>query len=160
MSTGTVYCIDTSAVIRSWNEAYPIAHFPTFWQHIGELVAAGRLIAPIEVREELKRIDDGLGKWLGTHKTMFVAIDEAIQIRQKAILAKHKRLVDTRKEHFAADPWVIALALERNAVLVTEERPTGSPSKPNIPDVCRDPDFTCPCINVLEVIRREKWVYK
>ncbi len=56
--------------------------------------------------------------------------------------------------------WVIALALERGADLVTEERPTGSPTKPNIPDVCRDPDFKCQCINVLEVIKREKWVYK
>jgi hypothetical protein len=160
MSAGTVYCIDTSAIIRMWNEAYPIAHFPTLWEHLGQLVAAGRLIAPAEVREELKRIDDGLSKWLTAHKAMFVAIDEAVQIRQKAILAKHKRLVDTRKEHFAADPWVIALALERGADLVTEERPTGSPTKPNIPDVCRDPDFKCQCINVLEVIKREKWVYK
>lgn len=160
MSADAVYCIDTSAIIRMWNEAYPIAHFPTLWEHLGELVAAGRLIAPAEVREELKRIDDGLSKWLTAHKGMFIAIDEAVQIRQKAILAKHKRLVDTRKEHFAADPWVIALALERGAHLVTEERPTGSPTKPNIPDVCRDPDFKCPCINMLEVIKTEKWVYR
>lgn len=160
MSAATLYCIDTSAIIRMWNEAYPVAHFPTVWEHLGELVAAGRLIAPIEVREELKRIDDGLSKWLSGHKAMFIAIDEPVQIRQKAILARHKRLVDTRKDHFAADPWVIALALERGADLVTEERPTGSPTKPNIPDVCRDPDFKCPCINVLEVIKREEWVYK
>lgn len=155
-----VYCLDTSAVIRMWNEAYPVAHFPTLWSHLADLVEAGRIISPIEVREELKRMDDGLSKWLTSQKAMFVPIDEAVQVRQKAILAKHRRLVDTRKEHFAADPWVIALSLERGAVLVTEERPTGSPNKPNIPDVCRDPDFNCPCINVLDVIRREKWIYK
>lgn len=159
MSDTPLYCIDTSAIIRIWSEAYPIGHFPTVWQHLGDLVSAGRLISPIEVREELKRIDDGVSKWLGTHKAMFVPIDEAVQIRQKAILTKHRRLVDTRKEHFAADPWVIALSLERGAHLVTEER-SGSPSKPNIPDVCRDPDFACPCLNVLDVIKREKWVYR
>lgn len=159
MTATPLYCFDTSAMIRMWGEAYPVGHFPTLWHHLGELVTDGRLVAPIEVREELKRIDDGLSKWLQANKAMFVPIDEAVQIRQKAILAKHKRLVDTRKEHFAADPWVIALSLERGATLVTEER-SGSSAKPNIPDVCRDPDFRCPCINVLEVIRREKWVYK
>ena len=73
---------------------------------------------------------------------------------------KHPRLVDARKTYFAADPWVIALALERGADVVTDERPSTRAHRPNIPDVCADAEFGRPCFSMLEVIRREKWVYK
>lgn len=160
MTAPTLYCIDTSALIAGWGELYPIAQFPSLWDHMATLVGEGRLIAPVEVRNEIKRQDDALSKWLTGNKAMFVDVDEAIQVRQRAILTRHKRLVDTRKSHFSADPWVIALSLERGAHLITEEKPTNSPTKPHIPDVCRDPEFTCPCSGLLELIRREQWVYR
>lgn len=89
---------------------------------------------------------------------MFVPLEEPIQIRHSEILAKFPQLVDARKTHFAADPWVIALALEHGLTIVTEERPTGNAQRPNIPDVCNDEQFTIPCINMLALIKTEKWV--
>lgn len=160
MAGGVVYCFDTSSLIAAWRERYPIAHFPTLWEHLAALVAAERAIAPIEVRHEVQKHDDGLFKWLKDNKAMFIDVDEPIQLRQRAILAKHPRLVDARKAHFAADPWVVALALERGAAVVTDERTTSNPNKPTIPYVCGDAAFQCPCFPVLEVIRGEKWVYK
>jgi hypothetical protein len=155
-----LYCFDTSSLLAAWNERYPIGHFPTLWEHLAALVSAERAIAPIEVRHEVQKHDDGLFKWLKDNKSMFIDVDEAIQVRQRAILAKHPRLVDARKAHFAADPWVIALALERGAAVVTDERTTTNRNKPTIPFVCADAEFQCPCFPVLEVIRGEKWVYR
>ena len=40
---------------------------------------------------------------------------------------------------------------------LTMERPTGQPQRPNIPDVCRE--LGMPCFTVLELIRREGWVF-
>ena len=91
---------------------------------------------------------------------MFVDIDDPIQRRQAAIMAAYPKLIDQRKGHFAADPWVIAVAIERGLHLVTQERLTGKANRPNIPDVCADARLRPPCINLLELIRREKWVLK
>ena len=86
--------------------------------------------------------------------------DDPIQRRQAAIMAAYPKLIDQRKGHFAADPWVIAVAIERGLHLVTLERLTGKANRPNIPDVCADAAFKAPCINLLDLIRREKWVLK
>jgi hypothetical protein len=40
--------------------------------------------------------------------------------------------------------------------IVTDEKPTGSLDRPNIPDVCAAMGMNC--IGLLEVIRVEKWV--
>jgi len=155
------YCIDTSSLITAWAETYPIEHFPTIWERIDRLIANGNLKSPVEVYHETKRRSDDLYKWLGERKeAMFIDIDDGIQMRQAAIMRAYPKLIDQRKGHFAADPWVISLALERGLLLVTQERQTGNPNRPNIPDVCVDPQFSVECINVLEMIRREKWILR
>src|SRR6476619_4025234 len=100
MADGGLYCFDTSSLLAAWNELYPIDHFPMLWEHLASLVAADRAIAPIEVRHEIQKRDDGLFKWLKDNKAMFIDVDEPVQIRQRSILAKHPRLVDARKTHF------------------------------------------------------------
>jgi hypothetical protein len=40
--------------------------------------------------------------------------------------------------------------------IVTDEKPTGSLDRPNIPDVCSAMGMNC--IGLLDVIRAEKWV--
>lgn len=153
------YCIDTSALIAAWSEHYPIEHFPVLWEKLDELVEDGKLMAPIEVLHETKRRSDELHKWLGQRKKMFIDIDEGIQVRQAEVMAAYPRLIDQRRSHFAADPWVISLALERGLLLVTQERATGNANRPHIPDVCNDAAFKTDCINVVQLIRRERWVF-
>lgn len=153
------YCIDTSALIAAWSELYPIEHFPAVWERLDELVEARKLMAPVEVLHETKRRSDDLNKWLGQRKKMFIDIDDGIQIRQAAVMAAYPRLIDQRRSHNAADPWVISVALERGLLVVTQERATGNGKRPHIPDVCNDPSFKADCINVVQLIRREKWVF-
>ena len=74
-------------------------------------------------------------------------------------MAKYPRLVDTRKNRSAADPFVIGLAALYNPPLlvVTQEGPTNKLDKPNIPDVCTAEGIEC--MTLLEMIDREDWVF-
>lgn len=150
------YCIDTSSLIAAWQERYPIENFPAFWTKIDALIVAGRLIAPVDVLHETKKRSDELHLWLKARRAMFRELDDAVQIEAAQVLAQFPRLVGERKLRTSADPFVIALARVEGLQLVTDEKPTGSMSRPNIPDVCNDLGMTA--IGVLDLIRREKWV--
>lgn len=124
-----------------------------------ELANAGRLIAPEPVRLEIEKRSDELYAWVKLREGMFLPLEENIQKRVSLILERFPRLVAQRKNRFAADPFVIALAIETDSILITEEHPTGNLNKPNIPDVCKSSGLERDCVNVLGLIRREKWVF-
>ena len=154
----TTYCIDTSALIHAWRRAYPIRNFPLVWGRIDELIEAGRLISSIEVLNELEKRDDDLYEWANERKDMFLDIEgNKLQIRIAEILKFYPRLVDTRKNRSAADPFVIAVASvsDPTLVVVTEEGSTNNIKKPNIPDVCIAENLKC--IKILELIILEDW---
>jgi len=52
---------------------------------------------------------------------------------------------------------VIALARMADLQIVTDEKPTGSLQRPNIPDVCSALGMH-PCMPIVGAIRTEKWV--
>lgn len=151
-----VYCIDTSSLIAAWQERYPIENFPPFWVKMDALIADGRLIAPIEVLNETKKRSDELHAWLKTSPAMFRELDDAMQIEAAQVLGRFPRLVGERKLRTSADPFVIALAKIEGVALVTDEKPTGNASRPNIPDVCNA--FGMTTMGILDLIRAESWV--
>lgn len=151
-----VYCIDTSSLIAAWSERYPIENFPRFWDKVDDMVAARRLIAPVEVFNEIKKRSDELHTWLKARPSMFRELDDAIQIEAAQVLGQFPRLVGERKLRTSADPFVIALARVEGLDLVTDEKPTGSLSRPNIPDVCTALGMTT--MGLLDLIRAERWV--
>ena len=116
----------------------------------------GEIIASEEVYVELAKKDDDLHDWIQARKSMLVAPDEAIQQRVAEILTKHPRLVDTLKGRSQADPFVIATAIERDAVVVTGEL-MGSVGKPRIPFVCQAEAVRC--ITFLDMIRELKFTF-
>lgn len=150
------YCIDTSCLIAAWEERYPPENFPKFWLLLEQAISEGKIIAPEAVLDETEPKSAELHAWLKQRSAMFAPLEEAIQKQAKVILAKHPRLVAEKKQRFAADTFVIATAVVQGRTLVTEERPTGSLKRPNIPDVCGD--FGVQYINLLQLIRAEKWV--
>lgn len=152
----TVYCMDTSSLIAAWQERYPIENFPSFWTRIEGLIQAGRLVSPVEVRNELSKRSDELHAWLKARPAMFRELEEPIQIAAAQILGQFPRLVGERKLRTSADPFVIAMARVEGFQIVTDEKPTGSMSRPNIPDVCTALSMTT--MDVLQLIRAEKWV--
>ncbi len=163
MSTASqkpVYCIDTSSLIRGWNEAYPIEAFPSFWDRMEGLAHDGRLIAPDEVLRETERRDDGLHKWLKARSEIFRPIDQELQVAVARVMSDFQLLVKNRPGKNAADPWIIALAeIERGhgTVVVTEENEDNSSSNPKIPLVCRH--YGIEFIRLLDLIRIERWQF-
>jgi Domain of unknown function (DUF4411) len=150
------YCIDTSSLIAAWQERYPIDNFPAFWFKLEGLIAEERLVAPIDVLHETKKRSDELHTWLKNQKPMFRELEDDVQIEAAQILGQFPRLVGMKKLRTSADPFVIALARVGGFQLVTEEKPTGSLTRPNIPDVCTELNMTT--FTVLQLIKAEKWV--
>jgi hypothetical protein len=153
-----IYCIDTSSLIAAWQERYPIENFPAFWRKLEDSIAAKRLVSPIEVLNETHKRSDDLHAWLKVRGEMFRELEDAIQIEAANLLAKFPRLVGQKKLRTSADPFVIALARVEGLKIVTDEKPTGSLDRPNIPDVCTAMNMGKDCIGLLELIRAEKWV--
>lgn len=152
-----IYCVDTSSLIAAWQERYPIENFPKFWDRVDGLIHEKRLISPIEVFLETKKRSDELHNWLkGRKADVFLEMDEAVQTEVANLLARFPRLVGEKKLNTSADPFVIALALVRKVSVVTEEKLRGNERNPHIPDVCAA--FGVECMNLLDMIRAEKWV--
>lgn len=150
------YCVDTSSLIAAWQERYPIEHFPSVWVKVDILIEAGRLVAPVEVLHETSKRSDDLHAWLKARAKAFRELDEDVQIAAAEVLARFPRLVGERKLRTSADPFVIALARVENLQIVTDEKPTGSAARPNIPDVCAA--FGMTPFSLLDLIKAEKWV--
>jgi hypothetical protein len=151
------YCIDTSGWLDGWQRNYPPDVFPSLWTRIEELVAAGELFSSEEVYVELERKSDDLHDWVKNRKQMLIPLDQAIQESAAALLAEFPRLVDTLKNRSMADPFVIATAICRSAVVVTGEPFTGKMDKPRIPDVCQAKKLRC--ITFLQMIRELKLTF-
>lgn len=160
-----IYIIDTSSIIDLFR-VYPSDVFPKLWENIDVLIKQGRIISHEEVLKELSKKDDDAYKWAKQRKNMFKTItSEQIKI-VKNIISKFPKLVDLNKE-IDADPWLIALALEKEKqkkllpkieikIIVTQEK--FKPNKVNIPFVCRE--FGIECINILGLMRKEKWKWE
>lgn len=162
--TRTVYIIDTSSLIKL-NKHNPMDIYHTPWKKMEGLIKSGRLCAPREVLEEINRFDDTLAEWSKKHRKMFKEpTGEQIKI-VKEILKRYPSLIKKGKR-YAADPWVIALAIEMShdpqqalvevkRIVVTEEKIRGDKIK--IPYVCEE--YTVEAIDILDMFRMEGWKF-
>jgi len=147
------YSIDTSALLDGWVRYYPPDVFPRLWEELDDLIDRGDLRATDEVFEELRRKDDAVAAWASDRNGLFVALDEKIQVAVAEVLADYPKLIDTRANRSAADPFVIALAKVHGCTVVTGEQATGSLQRPNIPDVCGA--LGLDCVTLLQLLRAE-----
>jgi hypothetical protein len=81
-----IYCVDTSSLLAGWNERYPLANVPGFWRKFDELLEQKRVVAPVEVRNEIKRKEDGLADYLKNRTALFVELEVEIQLAARDIL--------------------------------------------------------------------------
>ena len=149
------YSIDTSSIIHARRRVYPPDIFPSLWDKIEGLIQEQILVATEEVLHELERQDDEIYRWARQQTEMFIPIDHEIQPIVSGVLLQHPNLIDVRRNRSGADPFVIALAIQRGSAVVTQEVPTNNPSRPHIPDVCAP--FSIPCVDILRLIRQQGW---
>lgn len=160
-----LYVVDTSALVEVQRK-YPQDVFNQIWRNLSGLVTKKRIVAPVQVSDELKRYagEDHLKTWIDVNNVIFKETNMELISKSKEILSIAPLLIDPNKEHDEADPYVIALAiLEKSnptldeiveTVVVTEESFT-NPNK--IPSVCHT--FRVQCVNILQLFRREGWKF-
>ncbi len=147
------YVVDTCS-FTTLNRIYPYDVMPGAWDAVSDLAENGILISSNEVFLELEAQDDGIFKWAQNHISIFLPLDENIQITATEILKDYPNILDLRQSKSSADPFVIATAKVKSCCVVTEEQPNGPGSRYlKIPNVCRLMDIDC--INMLEMLRIE-----
>jgi hypothetical protein len=165
MSSDNTYIIDTSSLINlaRWN---PIDIYITVWKKLDDIVSDGRLISPEAVLEEISQGSDDLHRWAMSRKKMFKPLTSSQMKIVADILQVYPSLIDPDKEIEDADPYVIALALNRNPrptleevsrerIVVSDE--SLKENKVNIPYVCSR--YNLKCVNILEMFRIETWQF-
>jgi hypothetical protein len=166
MSGAYYYVIDTSSLIEL--KRFPKDVFPTLWRNIESLIDQGFMVSHNEVLKELSRQDDSLKWWALERKDFFKELDASQIPIVKEILRKYPSLAKSDAETPAADPFVIALAVEylrdpqktldrsvQKRIVVSEERLRGS--RIRIPLVCEE--YNIRCITLLEMCRSEGWSF-
>lgn len=155
-----MYSIDTSFFMDWQARYYPLDLFPSLNTRVEALIATSGFQAVELVLEELKAIGTpDLKTWASSHKNVFVPLGPEVQLEAATIEAKYPDLTDPKGLHQSADAYVIALAKLSDWVVVSQETSAHEKRNPGkthyIPDVCRD--LGVPCINLLGLMRREKW---
>jgi hypothetical protein len=152
------YSADTSALIDGLQRYYPEEHFPALWIRVDELISDGRLYISEEVWEEVQKKDAVAKAWCEPRKdSLIVPTDPAVAQEVQRVLIGHERLVMNLKGRNRADPFVIAVASLRGAIVVTGEGSDGTASRPKIPYVCQEMGIEC--VRLLDVIRFEGWSF-
>jgi len=146
------YTIDTCSLVIGWS-VYPPDIFPGLWSNLEALIQKGMLRATEEVLEELRKKDDELLKWAKRQDGFFVPIDLLLQQQVRKVLSDFPSLYDLEKNKSGADPFVIAQALQFGYTIVTEEKKSGNPIKPKIPNVCDA--YGIKHINLLALLREQ-----
>lgn len=154
-----LFCIDTSALIHAWNRDYPPDVFGTVWSNLEALADAGSLVSLEEVLLELERGGDDIYDWAKSQESMFIKPDSSVQAKVRQIINTYRAfLPDHSRDGIWADPYVVALAIEENATVVTGEKPVGLDAKvPKIPNICSD--FGITYVDMLGLIRICGWQF-
>jgi len=162
--TYSSYVIDSSSLI-DLNRHSPIDVFPSVWNNLESLISQDRLVAPLEVLNEITQTDDQLYKWAKEQANLFrEPTEKQIEI-VKDILKIYPSMVKEDRE-YDADSWVIALAIEmksnpqqtllqKEIIIVTEEKIRGE--KVRIPYVCQK--YQIDSIGIIEMFRIEGWKF-
>ena len=135
----TLYVVDTN----SWHvfgNYYPEA-FPSFWDELEKLAAAGSLVSCREVANELElqNVAPHIDRWVDDHRALFgdPSEDEMRQAAEILAVSHFQQLIgETQrlKGSPVADPWIVARGVVLAGCVVTEE--TLKPNAAKIPNVC------------------------
>lgn len=151
------YVFDSNIFI-GLQQRQPRDVYPSVWNKIDELMEDGTIISSMEVYEELSLGDDALSVWAKNRKECFLPSEISLQERVREILAADRGLVEGGKKKNCADPFVIALAQEKDCVVVTEEARSNNPSVvPKIPDICEK--YGVKHINFVGFVREMKLAF-
>jgi predicted nucleic acid-binding protein len=155
-----MYSLDTSVFMDWQARYYPPDIFKSMITKVDELIANGQCSSVDLVKEEIDAVGTPeLRAWAKNHPALFVALDPLVQVEAASIESRYPDLMDPKSPYQSADAYVIALAKVKGGTVVSQETSAAEKRSTKrthyIPDVCRD--LGIPCINLLGLMRREKW---
>jgi hypothetical protein len=149
------FILDSSIWIHIWKNQPPEI-WVRFWEQLDLSIADGDIESPQEVLEELKAGTDGLPGHLAAREGLFAPLDDELQLAVSDVVEACPDLFDSEAERNRADPFVVALAKVRGAIVVTNERPRKAPTgRRRIPDACTE--LHIPCTGWPEFLRAIRW---
>jgi len=119
MTDRTLFYIDTSALIRVFR-FYPKELVKSMWKRLEKLFTSGIMISHIFVYEEITteaKNSDFLSKCITPLRSCFKRTTFTQANLVKKIIEEFPGIIDVQKEKNQADPWLIALAIERKGEL-------------------------------------------
>lgn len=143
-----VYCFDTSAFTTLNRTSENIIELPgMLWKKLEAMMKSGEIISHRLVFDEISsnsKNPDFIAKWIADKKDCFLSRTDAQIVEIPKIIKKFPTLIDYKYEREQADPWLIALAIEKSRennlfevfelVVVSQE---SSKSSQKIPAVCK-----------------------
>lgn len=165
--TSNIYCVDSSALITI-NRYYPKRLIPDLWNHSEELFKHKKVISHDIVFDEIvpdTGSKDDIGKLITKYKSSFYPITNRQGQLALQILANFPRLIDPRSKKEQADPWIIALIIEKKEeqnlfgkesdfVIVSAE---SEKSETKIPAVCKH--YKVRHMNLFEFFEDNGWEF-
>lgn len=151
-----IYSLGSDAIINAWRD-YPIKHLPKVWEWIELMGRTGKAGMSEVVFKELQRGGDECFEWFKSRKERFIyPNDQTIQTELTRLVNTYNNFgIITGKNE--GDPYVVALAIVQNCVVVTNESMSNNMNGPKVPDVCREEEIRC--IKFVDVIRNENVVF-
>jgi hypothetical protein len=166
-SENNIYFIDSSALITI-NRFYPSRVFPDLWKYVDDLFKQKRLFSHEMVYDEIIPATgpkDEIGKMIVKHKSSFYSITNKQGQLALKILSYFPRLIDPRAKKDQADPWIIALVIEKmeelnlfgsdsDFIVVSAE---SEKSDTKIPAVCKH--FKVRHMNLFQLFEDNGWEF-
>lgn len=148
MKEQIIYCFDTSAFLTLSRTSENVIEMPAaLWEHLEAMMREGRLISHRLVYDEISsetKNPDFITRWISDKEAYFMEMTSAQVSLVPEIIKNFPGLIDFQMEKEQADPWLIALAVEKakeqqlfqkNVCMVVSQENRNSTKK--IPAACK-----------------------
>ena len=154
---GPLWVLDSSAAINFIKMLVPEELQPEFWNRLLALVRQGQLVFPSQVWNEIGNVEDpdALARWARDARSVMGRLPAPTDATVSMVVQGHRDILESRSGRDPADPYVIALALERAnegyAVSVVADD-GGERATHGIRKACED--FDIPCVMAAEFVEQ------
>jgi len=143
-----IYIFDTSAFVALSRTGEYVIRIPdSLWQYLETMMKSGQVISHKLVFDEIssnRKNPDFITKWVKDKEKFFLPKTDAQKMKIPEIVRNFPKLIDPGNEKEQADPWLIALAMEKSqeenlfeisaSIVVSQENTTSSVK---IPAACK-----------------------
>lgn len=155
------FVIDTCTLINL-ETYYNKKIFISLWEELEKMVSNNLLFSVMEVKRELEKKDDVTSKyWNNIHNKydFFIdytelnnSTDYSDAIGELEVFENFQK--GGEEKEFWADPYLIAMGMVDNSIVITSESASNKPTK-KIPYVCKKMDVKC--MNMRDFMLYQEW---